>query len=852
MPPTFRSSRSGRQFGDGVNRTRTGQVDHDVFEGLPVRRWTRQVQTISQEPKTEGTESKVSGNAGKPSIPEHPMPRDSHLLNPMSRALLRAARSGCIYIRKASRDFDDEEKEITDPEEQQTQQSLERNFSMRKWTTVPKHLEAPEVEFLAKRRPGLPSLYGATAGTVDGAGSVPMRKTRFKKVDPVTGNILIYAAWVPEGHKIEGEITDEVQVAAESTQATVTPQAPAPGTVIEGVGVVNAQGVVVAAAGSAAVITPPKRRPPPPKRKGKGLKGRRKKVMFAPGEGADAALVHGAVAGDAVSYAKDTDPSRLSVDQTTQDDEDDEGDEGEESEDGEGDESGFDPKTPETPGLQPSTEPEPTPGLGTEPTPTPGPATTEITADIKTPQVSQAPEPKPEPAAEPLPASPQSVAPLAPSSDNPAASASLSSPAQPVQAPETAITASVMEDIQMTDATTTENTLHPAPTLQSQAALDVAQPPSLGKAPSPPQEPQQSRAPKTTNVTAENAQPPTVEQPDVTMEEAGEPVPEPPQAEPESMDLSTEAPQTAFPEQAPGHDFAPQQADQPPSQNEFDLLDNLEASLDLPRATPSDAQKEASPEQRPEAASNQVALTESEPAAPAQPTEAPAEPRTTESTTETVEPPREEPVAPPVEQLTPPEAEQLTPAGISEQPPQEVSPVIEQQQPEKVPEAPTAAERLVSNEPAPAPEPEAPQPTTEAQEEKPQESVAPEPAVPAGPEPAAQPHAPAAEEHLVQHPAVPAVDPEQEQQAQASPNPTPEATAEPREEPAPEQLQSQPAAQEPHKEVSRPQAEPLSPLNPEPAVAEPTVGQEEAQAGAVREQGTSGDGPSSNGEQQVQ
>ncbi|RAH43403.1 uncharacterized protein BO95DRAFT_368531, partial [Aspergillus brunneoviolaceus CBS 621.78] len=155
----FRSSRSGRQFGDAANRNRTGQVDHDVFEGLPVRRWTRQTQTVSQEPKSEAPDpNDAQGPGGRPTIPEHPMPRDSHLLAPASRALLRAARAGCIYIRQASKDFEDEEKEATDGEEQPLVQSTERNFVTRKWTSVPKHLEAVEVEFLAKRRPGMPSL----------------------------------------------------------------------------------------------------------------------------------------------------------------------------------------------------------------------------------------------------------------------------------------------------------------------------------------------------------------------------------------------------------------------------------------------------------------------------------------------------------------------------------------------------------------------------------------------------------------------------------------------------------------------------------------------------------------------
>lgn len=287
-------------------------------------------------------------------LPELPMPRDSQLLPAMSRALLRAARAGCIYIRPTGRAVEKEKEEATDGEDQgATVHLADRSFTSRKWTTLPKHLEPAEVEFLAKRRPGLSSLYGTEGGAIPG----PMRKTKIKRTDPETGNISIYEVWVPEGHRIEGEITGDVQTIAEQSEVPVTAETPAPGTVVEGVGVVNAEGVVVAEAGSASVMTPPKRRPPPPKRKGKGIgKGRKKKVMFAPGEGADAATVHGVAHADgAVAGAKEgEDLSRMSVDQSGQDEDEDDVEEGDESD--EGDESMMDAKTPETPQAPPSTE----------------------------------------------------------------------------------------------------------------------------------------------------------------------------------------------------------------------------------------------------------------------------------------------------------------------------------------------------------------------------------------------------------------------------------------------------------------------------------------------------------------
>ncbi|KKK16483.1 hypothetical protein ARAM_000400 [Aspergillus rambellii] len=709
---TFRSSRSGRQFGEGANRTRTGQIDHDVFEGLPVRRWTRQVQTISQEPKTEGTEPVQPGPGGKQAAPERPMPRDSHLLTPMSRALLRAARSGCIYIRQASKDSEDDEKEATDADEQQAAPSTERSFAMRKWSTVPKHLEAPEVEFLAKRRPGLVSLYGSTAGTVDGAnGSAPMRKTRFKKIDPVTGNISIYAAWVPEGHKIEGEVTDEAQVIAENSKVTVTPEAPAPGTVIEGVGVVNAQGVVVAEAGSVSVITPPKRRPPPPKRKAKGFgKGRRKKVMFAPGDGADASLVHGA---NDVHGSKETDPSRMSADQTAQDDEEDDGEEGEESDDGdgdgdgegegdvdgdgdgdgdgdrdgdgEGDESGFDTKTPETPGRQPNTKP--------EPEPTPGPTSDAVPAEIGT---ESQPRPIPESSSATVTeATALSAKPPATEQSQQAPAGETSSVPPKKQTGSTSAMPATEEDVEMTDDVLHEppkpvevsGAFSPLPKsdTQQQPAPETAKP--TQKTPSPPQEVVQSLAPGSSKSVIDNADKSAVEQPepmDIVMKEPSEPAVE---DDVVNMDTSADIPQPpqepAPEEEEEEEEAATVQKQEPQTNgrnNVVDLLGSLEASLgDKPEDAQSDKQKEA--------ITTHETTTGATPAVPVQsPLKTPAEAPTAD-----IKVPSPEQIAPPIEALTPsepqperePTIQQALESPATEQPP----PSTEEQQPEPEPSA---------------------------------------------------------------------------------------------------------------------------------------------------------------------
>ncbi|KAG5293881.1 LYR family protein, iron-sulfur cluster biosynthesis protein Isd11 [Histoplasma capsulatum G186AR] len=351
--PSFRSSRRSQALAETVpNRTRTGQVDHDVFEGFPVRRWVRQPVVIYQTPKTEQPDTRLGGPQA---LPELPMPRDSHLLTPMSRALLRAARAGCKYIRPAPPEVEGDEKETKDSDEPTAAPPFERTFTAGKWTLAPRHMEPPEAEFLAKRRPGLSSLYGSTA--LNGTAEVqpepkpPMKKTKFKKIDPITGKTSIYEAWVPEGHKVEGEIIENADVVPGNSDVAVVAALPVPGTAAEGIGVGDPRGLV--AEPDSSMVAPMEKQDPPSKRKASGIeKGSRKKVMFASGEGetADTAL------GDTDASQA---PGDVMMSGTTQDgsstasqilhEEDEEGDEETEDEESdEGRESSPESKSPET------------------------------------------------------------------------------------------------------------------------------------------------------------------------------------------------------------------------------------------------------------------------------------------------------------------------------------------------------------------------------------------------------------------------------------------------------------------------------------------------------------------------
>lgn len=199
-------------------------------------------------------------------------------------------------------------------------------FVAKRWVQLPRDQEEPEREYLAKRRKGL------SAGS-----GMPMRKTRVRRTD-ANGQTLILEVLLPEGQTVEGEIRNTT---LESQDASVSITAPAPGTVIAGLGIANEQGVVVA---DDDALAPMRRRAPPPRRKPKKGPGRgRKKLALTEGTGVSASanelpVLHDGVA---VTNAKTQDAADTVMedpqDGEEDDEEEDEGDEEEgEEEDGEG------------------------------------------------------------------------------------------------------------------------------------------------------------------------------------------------------------------------------------------------------------------------------------------------------------------------------------------------------------------------------------------------------------------------------------------------------------------------------------------------------------------------------------
>ncbi|KAL9115047.1 MAG: hypothetical protein Q9187_007367, partial [Circinaria calcarea] len=157
------------------NRSARTQIDHDIMEGLPVRQWRKTVGVVNTAPPRENSNVTNIRNAG---WKELPMPRGSELYSPVCQALLRAARMGQVN-RPPPPPLEDE-KELGDDEDAEGE--IDTGFLATKWTQVPRNMEEPEIEYLAKRRRGLPSAYGASMAPQNALGI--MRKTKVRKVDP--------------------------------------------------------------------------------------------------------------------------------------------------------------------------------------------------------------------------------------------------------------------------------------------------------------------------------------------------------------------------------------------------------------------------------------------------------------------------------------------------------------------------------------------------------------------------------------------------------------------------------------------------------------------------------------------
>jgi hypothetical protein len=239
-----------------------------------------------------------------------------------------------------------------DDKNKSAKEQAEGGFVSKKWTLVARDQEAEEPSYLAKRRKGLPPVFGANVVNLNP--QTNYRTTKVKKYD-ADGKLHVYEVLAPEGQQVEGEVVADDEAAK---AAPVEPVSAAPGTVVEGVGVVNEHGVVVS--NDLLLPTPPRRKPPPPRRKPKKGPGRgRKKVIFTDGENAsgEGAAASGLLNVPGIAADRATDSAQPSSQADTPmpdagDEDGESGSEGEEDGDGDGDDGREEGE------LSPTPEPE--------------------------------------------------------------------------------------------------------------------------------------------------------------------------------------------------------------------------------------------------------------------------------------------------------------------------------------------------------------------------------------------------------------------------------------------------------------------------------------------------------------
>jgi hypothetical protein len=136
------------------------------------------------------------------------MPKDSHLLPQHSQDLLRAARSGRIYKRPAPPEEEEADVEavLGDKPEKKDDDTKDRGFTAKAWKQIPRHLEGPDIEYLAKRRKGLITIASKPA-----APAPTLTKTTVKRID-AAGNEYVQDVVVPHGQKVEGEVISQTVI----------------------------------------------------------------------------------------------------------------------------------------------------------------------------------------------------------------------------------------------------------------------------------------------------------------------------------------------------------------------------------------------------------------------------------------------------------------------------------------------------------------------------------------------------------------------------------------------------------------------------------------------------------------
>ncbi|RYP63351.1 hypothetical protein DL770_009409 [Monosporascus sp. CRB-9-2] len=302
MVPPLRATTTQTRRGN-----RSGYVEHDDFEGLPVRQWRQEWVSIVPPPPPDTTQKNDIWAIELP----HGMPKDANLLPQHTQDLLRAARSGRLYKRPLPAEEEEADVDAALPEkpEKKEEEPSTKGFQVKVWKQVPRNAEGPTVSHLAKRRKGTVTV----SSNLPVASGPIVTKATVRRID-AAGNAYVQEITLQEGQPVDGEIISTTIVPATNTGA-------------------NVEGSVAA--------TPVRRRPPPPKRKAKGPgRGRRKKLPLPLNARPDgsAPAANGDINGDKPEDIRTADSEMADDDDGDDGEEDgDEGEEGDEGDDEDGD-----------------------------------------------------------------------------------------------------------------------------------------------------------------------------------------------------------------------------------------------------------------------------------------------------------------------------------------------------------------------------------------------------------------------------------------------------------------------------------------------------------------------------------
>lgn len=180
-------------------------IDHDIYDGIPVRQWRRENVTVAPPPDQENTNAQ--NDIWAIELP-HGMPKDSHLLPQHSQDLLRAARSGKIYRRPVPVEEEEADADVVldGKPEKKEEDPKEKGFVAKAWKPVPRHLDLTDNDFLAKKRKNLVPMKPVAPPVV-----ATLTKTTVKRVD-AAGNEYVQELVVPHGQKVEGEVISQTEI----------------------------------------------------------------------------------------------------------------------------------------------------------------------------------------------------------------------------------------------------------------------------------------------------------------------------------------------------------------------------------------------------------------------------------------------------------------------------------------------------------------------------------------------------------------------------------------------------------------------------------------------------------------